>query len=51
MKNKTVYYAKQLHEAMAGIGTKEDDLTRLLVTRLEVKSIKIICIKSFQRIY
>ena len=35
-KNKSVYYAIQLHEAMAGMGTKDDDLIRLLVTRSEV---------------
>ncbi len=34
--NKSAYYARQLNDAMAGIGTKDDDLIRLLVTRSEV---------------
>jgi annexin A7/11 len=35
-KNKSAYYARELHESMAGMGTKDDDLIRLLVTRSEV---------------
>ena len=30
------YYAKKLHEAMRGLGTDEDALTRVIVGRSEV---------------
>ncbi len=35
--NKPKYYAEQLHEAMAGAGTKDEDLIRLLVCVSEVR--------------
>ena len=38
-KNKSAYFARELHEAMAGLGTKDDDLIRLLVTRSEVNKL------------
>lgn len=34
-RNKPAYFARELHEAMAGVGTKENDLIRLLVSRSE----------------
>jgi hypothetical protein len=36
-RNRPMYYAEQLFQAMKGIGTNNDDLIRLLVTRSEVK--------------
>ena len=36
VRNKPGYFAEQLHEAMKGAGTKDDDLIRILVTRAEV---------------
>lgn len=35
-RNKSAYYAEQLNNAMKGLGTKDDDLIRLLVSRAEV---------------
>jgi hypothetical protein len=35
-RNKPAYFAEQLHDAMKGLGTKDDDLIRLLVCRAEV---------------
>lgn len=36
VKNRPAYYAEQLHEAMKGLGTKDNDLIRLLVLRSEI---------------
>ena len=36
-RNKPAYFAEQIHNAMKGLGTKDDDLIRLLVSRAEVK--------------
>lgn len=33
--NKSAYFAMELHEAMTGAGTKDEDLIRLLVSRSE----------------
>jgi len=35
--SKPVYFAKQLHECIKDVGTKDDDLIRLLATRSEVR--------------
>lgn len=34
-KNKSAYFAELLHEAMAGVGTKDEDLVRLLASKSE----------------
>ena len=35
--SKSVYFAKQLHECIREVGTKDEDLIRLLATRSEVR--------------
>jgi hypothetical protein len=35
-KDKPSYYAEALHDAMKGLGTNDDELIRILVTRSEV---------------
>jgi hypothetical protein len=35
-RNKYAYFAHELHAAMAGLGTRDDDLIRLLVSKSEV---------------
>ena len=37
-KNKSAYYAEALQESMAGMGTHDEDLIRLLVSRSEVNN-------------
>ena len=34
--NKAEYFAKRLHKSMVGLGTRENDLTRVLVSRCEI---------------
>ena len=38
-KSKPAYYAEMLHDAMAGLGTHDEDLIRLIVSRSEVNFI------------
>lgn len=40
-RNKPAYFAEQLHEAMKGLGTKDDDLIRLIVSRAEIDLLQI----------
>ena len=39
-KSKSAYYTEMLHEAMAGLGTHDEDLIRLIVSRSEVNFIR-----------
>lgn len=49
IRNKQAFYAEMLHEAMKGLGTKDDDLIRLIVSRHEIDLAQI---KSeYQRMY
>ena len=49
IRNRPAYFAEQLHESMKGLGTRDDDLIRLLVCRCEVDlpQIKV----EYQRMY
>ncbi len=49
VRNRPAYFAEQLHNAMKGAGTKDDDLIRILVSRSEID---MAAIKSeYKRIY
>lgn len=47
--NKAEFFAKRLHKSMAGIGTNDNQLIRLIVTRCEIDlaDIKV----AFERLY
>lgn len=49
MNNKADFFAEQLHEAMVGLGTADDKLIRLIVTRCEIDMVEIK--GAFQRLY
>ena len=38
VKNKPLYFAEKIHESMKGLGTRDDDLIRLLICRAEVSN-------------
>lgn len=46
VKNRPAYFAEQIHETMKGMGTKEEDLIRLLISRSEVSIRKSIFLKT-----
>jgi len=41
VRNKPRYYAEMMHEAMKGLGTKDNDLIRLIVSRHEIDLVQI----------
>ena len=49
VKNRPAYFAEQLNEAMRGVGTKDQDLVRLIISRseLDLPQIK----AEFKRLY
>lgn len=49
--NKEEYFARRLHNSMAGLGTKDSQLIRLLVTRstVDLADIKIIYERLFSQ--
>lgn len=51
VRNKSAYYAEEIHEAMKGMGTKDNNLIRLLIMRAEVKNhhLNLIFISNLKR--
>lgn len=49
LNNKADFFAEQLHEAMDGLGTSDDKLIRLIVTRCEIDMVEIKA--AFQRLF
>lgn len=49
MNNKADFFAEQLHESMDGLGTADDKLIRLIVTRCEIDMVEIK--GAFQRLF
>lgn len=49
IRNKPAYFAELMHNSMKGLGTKDDDLVRLLVSRAEVDLPRVQC--EYQRLY
>jgi hypothetical protein len=49
-RNKYAYFAHELHAAMVGLGTRDDDLIRLLVSKAEV-GFEVFCRWSFSRLF
>lgn len=49
LNNKAEFFAHQLHEAMDGLGTNDQKLIRLIVTRCEIDMVEIKA--AFQRIF
>ena len=49
MKNKQQQFAKRLHDAMSGLGTDDDSLIRVCVSRSEIDMVQIKL--QFQKMY
>ena len=39
IRNKAAYFAEEIHDSMAGLGTNDSNLIRLIISRREVKII------------
>lgn len=49
IRNKAAHFANELHGAMKGLGTDDDTVCRILVSRCEVDMVQIK--EQFQRLY
>ena len=49
IRNKSAYFAKQLHKAMKGLGTDDNTLVRVVMSRCEVDMVQIK--QEFQKLF